>query len=107
MLKMDGCNVDVKLMNTGYPNMTLALNKTGRPIVFSCSWPDYERIAKIPVNYTRVAKYCNLWRNFDDIGVGVRGVARNTLNRVIILTQFPNVLLLYIQLRTVGIVWRV
>ena len=69
MLKMDGCNVDIKLMDTGYPAMALSLNLTQRPIIFSCSWPDYERMAGIAPNYQRVAEYCNLWRNFDDIGV--------------------------------------
>lgn len=26
----------------GYPKMSAALNATGRPIAFSCSWPAYE-----------------------------------------------------------------
>lgn len=43
MLKFDGCNSRVADMKTGYPEMTQYLNKTGRPIVFSCSWPDYVR----------------------------------------------------------------
>lgn len=25
-----------------YPQISAALNKTGRPIVFSCSWPAYQ-----------------------------------------------------------------
>ena len=41
MLKLDGCNIDSALMPTVYPAMTAALNATGRPIVFSCSWPAY------------------------------------------------------------------
>lgn len=41
MLKLDGCYASESIYETGYPNMTLALNKTGRPIVFSCSWPAY------------------------------------------------------------------
>ena len=71
MLKMDGCNVNVSLMNDGYPEMTMALNKTGRPIVFSCSWPDYERASGRKPDYKLVAENCNLWRNFNDISVSL------------------------------------
>ncbi|CAH3109766.1 unnamed protein product [Porites lobata] len=66
-LKLDGCYADPKTMDTGYPMVTKALNNTGRPIVFSCSWPAYQVAAKITPNYTRIAEYCNLWRNYDDI----------------------------------------
>ena len=41
MLKLDGCYSSPAIYDTGYPNMSLALNATGRPIVFSCSWPAY------------------------------------------------------------------
>ena len=41
MLKLDGCYASETIYETGYPNMTKALNNTGRPIVFSCSWPAY------------------------------------------------------------------
>lgn len=41
MLKLDGCHASAQIYETGYPNMTKALNATGRPIVFSCSWPAY------------------------------------------------------------------
>ncbi|KAJ8028073.1 Alpha-N-acetylgalactosaminidase [Holothuria leucospilota] len=67
MLKMDGCNADVSTMKKGYPMMTKYLNATGRPILFSCSWPDYERAKGIPVNYSMVAENCNIWRNYVDI----------------------------------------
>jgi alpha-N-acetylgalactosaminidase len=40
-LKLDGCYADATKFDTGYPLVTKALNKTGRPIVFSCSWPAY------------------------------------------------------------------
>ncbi|XP_074618433.1 alpha-N-acetylgalactosaminidase-like [Acropora palmata] len=66
-LKLDGCYADPKTMDTGYPMVTEALNKTGRPIVFSCSWPAYQVASNITPNYTRIAEYCNLWRNYDDI----------------------------------------
>ncbi|XP_038055498.1 alpha-N-acetylgalactosaminidase-like [Patiria miniata] len=67
MLKLDGCYSNVTMMKKGYPQMSNYLNATGRPILFSCSWPDYERGAKIPINYTMVAEYCNIWRNYIDI----------------------------------------
>lgn len=51
----------------GYPEMGYYLNKTGRPMVYSCSWPAYQVFAKINPNYTAIAESCNLWRNYDDI----------------------------------------
>lgn len=62
MLKLDGCYANasyyaygkiiiwetdtfaiIKYRNyfIGYPAMSKALNKTGRPIMYSCSWPAY------------------------------------------------------------------
>ncbi len=41
MLKLDGCYASEADYETGYPEMSKALNATGRPIVFSCSWPAY------------------------------------------------------------------
>ena len=43
------------------------LNKTGRAILYSCSWPDYIRSAGLQVNYSLTAERCNIWRMFDDI----------------------------------------
>ncbi|XP_028406956.1 alpha-N-acetylgalactosaminidase-like [Dendronephthya gigantea] len=63
-LKFDGCYSDPKTMATGYPEMTKALNATKRAIVFSCSWPAY---LNPKPDYQIVAKYCNLWRNYNDI----------------------------------------
>ncbi|XP_078378504.1 alpha-N-acetylgalactosaminidase-like [Oculina patagonica] len=65
-LKLDGCYSDPDKMDTGYPVVTKALNKTGRPIVFSCSWPAYQSSKRTP-NYTWIAENCNLWRNYGDI----------------------------------------
>ena len=47
MLKLDGCCASKAIFETGYPNMTMALNRTGRPIVFSCSWPAYIEIVSV------------------------------------------------------------
>lgn len=46
--------------------MSLALNRTGRSIVYSCEWPLYLRPFHKP-NYTDIQYYCNHWRNFDDV----------------------------------------
>lgn len=42
MLKLDGCYSTPQERAEGYPKMAAALNATGRPIAFSCSWPAYE-----------------------------------------------------------------
>ena len=52
-------------MDEGYPDLGRYLNATGRPIVYSCSWPAYQ-IGQNP-NYKAIAENCNLWRNWDDI----------------------------------------
>ncbi|XP_003228708.3 alpha-N-acetylgalactosaminidase isoform X1 [Anolis carolinensis] len=67
MLKLDGCFSDSATKAVGYPKMSAALNKTGRPIAFSCSWPAYEGGLPPKVNYTLLGKICNLWRNYIDI----------------------------------------
>ncbi|KAK3733255.1 hypothetical protein QZH41_011098, partial [Actinostola sp. cb2023] len=66
-LKLDGCYANPKSFDTGYPSVTKALNNTGRPIVFSCSWPAYQVGQGVQPDYQRIAKYCNLWRNYNDI----------------------------------------
>uniref|UniRef100_A0A8B9TTB7 Alpha-galactosidase n=1 Tax=Anas platyrhynchos TaxID=8839 RepID=A0A8B9TTB7_ANAPL len=67
LLKFDGCNSgSLELLAEGYRRMSLALNKTGRPIVYSCEWPFYLRPMQQP-NYTEIKQYCNHWRNFFDV----------------------------------------
>uniref|UniRef100_A0A2R9AYK2 Alpha-galactosidase n=1 Tax=Pan paniscus TaxID=9597 RepID=A0A2R9AYK2_PANPA len=67
MLKLDGCFSTPEERAQGYPKMAAALNATGRPIAFSCSWPAYEGGLPPRVNYSLLADICNLWRNYDDI----------------------------------------
>ncbi|XP_030301714.1 alpha-N-acetylgalactosaminidase [Calypte anna] len=67
MLKLDGCYSSGTEQAEGYPKMAMALNATGRPIVYSCSWPAYQGGLPPKVNYTILAKFCNLWRNYNDI----------------------------------------
>ncbi|UMM34725.1 hypothetical protein L5515_007673 [Caenorhabditis briggsae] len=66
-LKLDGCNIDQALMPIGYPLFEKELNDTGRPIMYSCSWPAYLIDHPELVDYNLIGKYCNTWRNFDDI----------------------------------------
>ncbi|XP_037100645.1 alpha-N-acetylgalactosaminidase [Syngnathus acus] len=67
MLKFDGCYSNAKEQEQGYPLMSKALNATGRPIGYSCSWPAYQGGLPPKVNYGLLAKICNVWRNYNDI----------------------------------------
>lgn len=61
---MDGCYSSSLDHTDGYEGMAYFLNSTGRPIVYSCSWPAYTP----EVDYGLLVKHCNLWRNWYDIG---------------------------------------
>ena len=63
-LKLDGCFTNHSEYARLYPAMGTALNRTGRPIAYICSWPAYE-IGH--ANLTDIRQYCNSWRNYDDI----------------------------------------
>ncbi|XP_013867417.1 alpha-N-acetylgalactosaminidase [Austrofundulus limnaeus] len=67
MLKYDGCYSNDTDQALGYPLMAKALNNTGRPIGYSCSWPAYQGGLPPKVNYTQLGEICNLWRNYGDI----------------------------------------
>jgi hypothetical protein len=65
--KMDGCyNPNISAMPAQYAQFESFLLQTGRPILFSCSWPAYWQ-GNLEINYTLAANVCNLWRLFDDI----------------------------------------
>lgn len=66
LLKFDGCYMDWTLLEDGYRDMSRALNKTGRSILYSCEWPLYEWAFKQP-DYTAIRETCNHWRNYDDV----------------------------------------
>uniref|UniRef100_A0A3Q3W121 Alpha-galactosidase n=1 Tax=Mola mola TaxID=94237 RepID=A0A3Q3W121_MOLML len=66
LLKFDGCFMDWNLLGEGYMNMSKALTKTGRSILFSCEWPLYEWPFQKP-NYTAIRETCNHWRNSADV----------------------------------------
>ena len=60
-IKVDGCYADTDDMNAGYPEFGRYLNATGRPIVYSCSWPDYQLAEGKRPDYGQIAQHCNLW----------------------------------------------
>nr|XP_023018107.1 alpha-N-acetylgalactosaminidase-like [Leptinotarsa decemlineata] len=66
-LKLDGCYSDYHTIEGGYIKMGKYLNATGRPIVYSCSWPAYQEPEGLKSNYSLLSEVCNLWRNWDDI----------------------------------------
>lgn len=66
LLKYDGCNLDWTLIEEGYRNMSKALNKTGKSIVYSCEWPLYVWQYHQP-DYAAVRETCNHWRNYNDV----------------------------------------
>ncbi|VDN09201.1 unnamed protein product [Dibothriocephalus latus] len=68
-IKMDGCYSDAAVQALGYHAFSRFLNATGRPIVFSCSYPAYEPWMEptFPFNWTMLKQDCNLWRMLDDV----------------------------------------
>ncbi|XP_033219390.1 alpha-N-acetylgalactosaminidase-like isoform X2 [Belonocnema kinseyi] len=66
-IKVDGCNAEYKDMDTGYPEFGKYLNKTGRPMVYSCSWPVYQTYNNMTPDWKAITNTCNLWRNWADI----------------------------------------
>uniref|UniRef100_A0A034VJ62 Alpha-galactosidase n=1 Tax=Bactrocera dorsalis TaxID=27457 RepID=A0A034VJ62_BACDO len=75
-VKLDGCYADTTTMDAGYPEFGRLLNQTGRPMVYSCSWPVYQEYeGKIP-DYEALKQHCNLWRNYDDIDDSFESVAK-------------------------------
>ncbi|KAH8294905.1 hypothetical protein KR018_004269 [Drosophila ironensis] len=64
-VKMDGCFTKEDDLDTGYPEFGRALISTGRPIVYSCSWPFYKE--KVRPDFKIIAQHCNLWRFADDV----------------------------------------
>ncbi|EDW76064.1 alpha-N-acetylgalactosaminidase [Drosophila tropicalis] len=66
-VKLDGCYALPIDMDKGYSEFGNLLNRTGKPMVYSCSWPVYQIYAGIQPNFSAVQTHCNLWRNYDDI----------------------------------------
>ncbi|XP_055374455.1 alpha-N-acetylgalactosaminidase [Condylostylus longicornis] len=77
-VKLDGCYADIKDMDKGYPEFGRLLNKTGRPMVYSCSWPVYQEYQGVMPNYEALKEHCNLWRNWGDIDDSFESVIQIT-----------------------------
>lgn len=41
-VKLDGCYAHPSEMDRGYPEFGYYMNRTGRPMIYSCSWPVYQ-----------------------------------------------------------------
>uniref|UniRef100_A0A131YC88 Alpha-galactosidase n=1 Tax=Rhipicephalus appendiculatus TaxID=34631 RepID=A0A131YC88_RHIAP len=67
MVKMDGCYANIQDYPRLYTDFGDAINRTGRPMVYSCSWPAYEVSYGASPNYKLIGHHCNLWRNYVDI----------------------------------------
>ncbi|OON20818.1 alpha-galactosidase, partial [Opisthorchis viverrini] len=68
-VKVDGCYSPLDEMPEGYEKFGELLNQTGRPIVYSCSYPAYIPWRSNPkmLDWQRLKTNCNLWRMFGDI----------------------------------------
>ncbi|KAI9556960.1 hypothetical protein GHT06_016754 [Daphnia sinensis] len=66
-VKLDGCYSYPSQMDKGYPEFGYFLNRTERPMIYSCSWPFYQLINKMEPDYKTISNICHLWRNFEDI----------------------------------------
>ncbi|KAL0811034.1 hypothetical protein ABMA28_010314 [Loxostege sticticalis] len=67
-LKVDGCFVEEDFLNIAYIKLGQHLNNTGRPMVYSCSWPYYiQYIHHKKPDYKAIAPHCNMWRNYHDV----------------------------------------
>lgn len=49
-VKLDGCYALPIDMDIGYPEFGRLLNGTGRPMVYSCSWPVYQIYSGLTVS---------------------------------------------------------
>jgi len=69
-MKVDGCG-GTEYYDSGYEAMGIALEESGRPIEYSCSWPAYINHGNETVQqatFIKMINYgCNGWRNWKDI----------------------------------------
>jgi len=66
-LKFDGCHSSSAEQRIGYEKFGNELDKTGRKIVYSCSYPAYLGGSPRTVDYTWLGQNCHQWRNYLDI----------------------------------------
>ncbi|KAL1432951.1 hypothetical protein MTO96_001939 [Rhipicephalus appendiculatus] len=51
-VNVDGCNMDPRKMDERWP------------MLYSCEWPMYQAQSGITPDYEKIAKTCNIWRNY-------------------------------------------
>lgn len=70
-IKVDCCYSDSRDYNVTYPAFGKALNQTGRPILYACSWPygdtNSHHGEDPDILNHGISKSCNQWRNYYDI----------------------------------------
>ncbi len=71
-LKVDGCNAPIADMSRLYSELSDEMMEQtkdkDRKILYSCSWPAYQRDhCQNPKDMETLKAKCNLWRNFNDI----------------------------------------
>lgn len=65
MVMLDCCyHGTIEDLNEGFSAMSLFLNLTGRPMLYSCAWP---LCAGESADYALIRKHCNMWRNYKDM----------------------------------------
>lgn len=96
-IKVDGCNADYSDMDTGYPEFGRLLNKTGRPMVYSCSWPVYQEYAGLLVSR-------KLWVLLGLLRLFFLDIFKNFSNSYIFLGNFWNISKKYLK-RSNTILW--
>jgi len=62
-VKLDGCYSLPTDMDRGYPEFGYYLNRTGRPMLYACSWPVYQHYSGMTVSYvfSYCIQCCQLW----------------------------------------------
>lgn len=66
-IKVDGCYAEISEMEAGYKEFGMYLNKTGRPIVYSCSWPAYQEGSGHPVSKQKISlRNKNIYNNYNN-----------------------------------------
>lgn len=66
-VKLDGCYSEPKDMQDIYSQFGVALNHSGRPMVYSCSYPAYTDLYNVTIDWNYLGAICNLWREYNDI----------------------------------------
>jgi len=68
-VKMDACGIEhtQQALDRGYLAVHRALQRAGRQVLYSCSWPFYLHTFGTHVDYHAIAQRCNTWRSSGDI----------------------------------------